>query len=228
MKLGIVTRNFGWKAGSLLLAALLWVAFSAEPDIVTEHTVPILYRGLSPQFLVTGDVPGSIELELRGPSGRLTSSNLADTVALLDVSNIDAPGERTVTIGGENLNLPRGVMFLRAVPSQLRLRFSRIAAKEVPVEVRFSGALPAGYRVASQSVDPPKLRVVGSEARVDSVNGVETDAIDLGRVTQSGEHRVNAFVKDPQLRFESSPLVTVRVNIERVAEKTGEKTGNDN
>jgi YbbR domain-containing protein len=149
-------------------------------------------------------------------------------VALLDVSNIDAPGERTVTIGGGNLNLPRGVMFLRAVPSQLRLRFSRIAAKEVPVEVRFSGALPAGYRVASQSVDPPKLRVVGSEARVDTVNGVETDAIDLGRLTQSGEHRVNAFVKDPQLRFESSPLVTVRVNIEHVAEKTGEKTGNDN
>ena len=222
MKAGIVTRNFGWKAGSLLLAVLLWVAFSAEPDIVTEHTVPILYRGLPPQFLVTGDVPTSIELELRGPSGRLTAANLADTVALLEVSNIDAPGERTVTIGGDNLNLPRGVTFLRAVPSQLRLRFSRIAAKEVPVEVRFSGALPAGYRVAAQEVDPPKLRVVGSEARVEAVAGVETDAIDLGRVTESGEYRVNAFVKDPQLRFEASPLVTVRVTIERAPDQKGQ------
>jgi hypothetical protein len=220
MKHGILTRNFGWKAGSLLSAVLLWIAFSAEPDIVTEHTVPILYRGLPTQFLVTGDVPNSIELELRGPSGRLTAANLADTVVLLDVSSIDSPGERTVTIGGENLNLPRNVTFLRAVPSQLRLRFSRIASKDVPVEVRFSGALPAGYRVASQSAEPPHLSVVGSEARVEAVTGVETDAIDLGRVTQSGEYRVNAFVKDPQVRFESSPVVTVRVTIE--------KTGNEN
>ena len=52
MKLSIITRNFGWKAGSLLLAVLLWVAFTTEPDIITEHTVPVLYRGLSPQYLV--------------------------------------------------------------------------------------------------------------------------------------------------------------------------------
>ena len=79
MKLGIFTRNFGWKAGSLLLAVLLWVAFTTEPDIITEHTVPVLYRGLSPQYLVAGDVPTSIELELRGPADELTASNLADT-----------------------------------------------------------------------------------------------------------------------------------------------------
>jgi YbbR domain-containing protein len=227
MKFSVITRNFGWKAGSLILAVLLWVAFSAEPDIVTEHTVPILYRGLPAQFLVTGDVPNSIELELRGPAGRLTASNLADTVVLLDVTDVDSPGERTVTISGENLNLPRGVTFLRAVPSQLRLRFSRIARKEVPVEVRFSGDLPPGYRVASQSVDPPRLRVVGAEGRIDLVTGVETDAIDLRRLTQSEELRVNAFVKDPQVRFESSPAVAVRVTIEKTAEKTADQTGND-
>ena len=211
----IIARNFGWKAGSLLLAVLLWVAFTTEPGIITEHTVPVLYRGLSPQYLVAGDVPTSIELELRGPADELTASNLADTVVLLDVSNVDSPGERTVTIGGENLKLPRGVTFLRAVPSQLRLRFARIAAKEVPVEIRFMGALPPGYRVASKSVEPPQLRVIGSEARVATVETVETDAIDLDRITESGTHRVNAFVKDPQVRFESSPVVTVRVTIER-------------
>lgn len=220
MKLGFLTRNFGWKAGSLLLAVLLWAAFSAEPDIVTEHTVPILYRGLPQQYLVTGNVPNSIEVELRGASGLLTASSLADTVVLLDASSVDSPGEKTVTIGSENLNLPRGVTFLRAVPSQLRLRFSRIASKDVPVEVRFSGELPSGYKIASKTVEPTTLRVVGSEARVDSVMGVETDAIDLTHATQSGTFRVNAFVNDPQIGFDSSPVVTVRIAVE--------KTGNDN
>jgi hypothetical protein len=218
MKFGILTRNLGWKAGSLVLAILLWVAFSAEPDIVTEQSVPILYRGLSPQFLVTGDVPNSVELELRGPAGQLTASNLAETVVLIDVSDIDSPGERTVTIGGQNLNLPRNVTFLRAVPSQLRLRFSRIASKDVPVEIRFTGHLPAGYRLAGQTAEPSTLRVIGSEARVAEVESVETDAIVLDRISASGSHRVNAFVSDPQVRFETSPAVTVNVTIEKAGQ----------
>ncbi|MEQ1947530.1 MAG: CdaR family protein [Bryobacteraceae bacterium] len=218
MRLGIITRNFGWKAGSLLLAVLLWIAFSTEPDIVTEHTVPILYRGLRTQFLVTGDSPNSIEVEVRGPADRLTASNLADTVVLLDVSNVDAPGERTITIGGQNLNLPREVSFLRAVPSQLRLRFARMATKDVPVEIRYVGTLPPGLRLVAQSVEPKVLRVVGAENRVDSVNTVETDAIVLDRLTRSGSLKVNAFVNDPQVRFDSSPVVTVRVTVDRTGQ----------
>ncbi|MEQ1883923.1 MAG: CdaR family protein [Bryobacteraceae bacterium] len=218
MKFSIITKNFAWKAGSLLLAILLWFAFASEPDIVTEHTVPILYRGLPAQFLVTGDSPNSIEVEVRGPADQLTASNLANTVVLLDVSNVDAPGERTITIGGRNLNLPREVSFLRAVPSQLRLRFARIASKEVPVEIRYMGTLPPGLRLSEQSVDPKALRVVGAENRVDSVDAVETDAIDLDRITQTGSYKVNTFVNDPQVRFESSPVVTVRVTIERTGQ----------
>jgi len=194
---------------------LLWIALSAEPDLVTARAVPILYRNLAPQFLVTGDVPETVRIEIRGSASQLSSSSLADTVALFDLGVIDAAGERTFTISNDNLNLPRGVTFLRAMPSQLRLRIARMAAKDVPVEVRVTGEVAPGYRLVSSTAAPATLRIAGSDGRVAAISRVETDAIDVGGLTQSAERRVNAFISDPQVRFESTPIVTVKLAIER-------------
>jgi YbbR domain-containing protein len=209
-------KNLGWKLGSLLLAVLLWLAFSSAPAVVTTHTAPVVYRNLASGWMVAGNAPETVHLELRGPAGRLTVSSLAETVALIDVANSNTSADRTFTISASNLNLPPGVTFLRAVPSQLRLRLARMAAKEVPVQVQLSGSLPPGYRLAGQSVSPERLSIAGSEARVTTVTQVQTDPIDLRSLTQSGDQRVDAFVDDPQVHFESPPQVTVHLTIERI------------
>jgi hypothetical protein len=210
-----ITKNLGWKLLSLVLAGLLWFAFSSAPLVVTTHTAPIVYDNLANGWMVTGNSPETVHLELRGPPGRLTVASLAETVVRLDLASAGSNADRTFTISESNLNLPPGVTFLRAVPSQLRLRLARLAQKEVPVEVRFSGALPAGYQLAGQSVSPGQLRIGGSETRVASVTQVETDPIDLHSLTQTADYRVDAFVDDPQVHFESPPQVTVHLIVER-------------
>jgi len=210
-------RNLGSKFGALALAVLLWIAIFGEPDLVTTHTAPVLYQNLRSGLLVTGNAPESVHIELRGPTRRLTVASLSDTVALLDLADVNGPGERTFTISAANLDLPRGVTFLRAVPSQFRLDFARLLTRDVPVRIRFSGELPKGLRLAEQRVFPEKLKIAGSENRVLSVQDVETDSVDLKSVKESGDFLVNAFVADPQVRFESSPMVTVSLTIEKTA-----------
>jgi len=210
-----ITKNLGWKLMSLVLAGLLWFVFSSAPLVVTTHTAPIVYNNLANGWMVTGNSPETVHLELRGPAGRLTVASLAETVVRFDLASAASNEDRTFTISESNLNLPPGVTFLRAVPSQLRLRLARLAQKEVPVEVRFSGSLPAGYQLAGQSVSPGQLRIGGSETRVASVTQVETDPIDLHSLTQTADYRVDAFVDDPQVHFESPPQVTVHLSIER-------------
>jgi diadenylate cyclase len=209
-------KNLGWKLVSLVLAVLLWLAFSSAPLVVTTHTAPIVYNNLANGWMVSGNSPETVHLELRGPAGRLTVASLAETVVRFDLANAGSTDDRTFTISESNLNLPPGVTFLRAVPSQLRLHLAHLAEKVVPVEVRFSSSLPAGYRLTGQSVSPQQLRIAGSEARVTSVTQVETDPIDLHRLTQSGDQRVDAFVDDPQVHFESPPQVTVHLIIEPI------------
>jgi YbbR domain-containing protein len=194
---------------------VLWFAIVGEPVLVTTHAVPILYKNLSPDLLIGSDAPDVVRVELRGPSSRLTATNLADLSVLLDLSSIGGPGERTFTLSDSDLRNAEGVTFLRAVPSQLRLQFARLLRKDVPVEVRIAAPPPAGYRVVRQEVTPERVRVAGPERRVQETEHAQTDAIDLSGVTRAAEFRVNTFVSDPQLRLESSPMVTVKVLVER-------------
>src|SRR5579862_2685990 len=152
-------KNIGWKLASLFLAVLVWLAFSSTPDVVTTYTAPIVYRNLADGWMVTGNSPESVHLELRGTAGRLTAASLSEAVVLFDLANVKTTEDRTFTISESNLNLPPGVTFLRAVPSQLRLRLARLAAKEVPVVVQYSGSLPAGYRLTGESISPERLSI---------------------------------------------------------------------
>jgi hypothetical protein len=214
----LITRNFGWKLGSLALAVLLWFSILGEPELVTTHTAPILYKGLPQGLLIGIDAIDQVRVELRGPSGKLSQDRLGEMAVLLDLSGVKGPGERTFTLSDADFHLPQGVTFLRSVPSQLRVRFARLISREVPVTVRYSAPPPAGYRVVHEQCIPDVLRVAGPEGRINAVKNAETDAIDLNGVTEGKEFKVNAFITDPQVRFEVSPAVTVKLTVEKIQE----------
>jgi len=215
-----IRRNLPWKLGSLFLAVLLWIAVEGEPELVATHSVPILYKNLSPDLVIGSDALDSVRVELRGPTSKLTAGNLSDLAVMIDLATIGGPGERTFTLSGSNLHPPQGVTVLRAEPSQLRLRFARLQRKDVPVRIRIGEPPPPGYRVAEQTATPDQVRITGPEQRVKQVESAQTDSIDLSAVTGTAEFHVNTFVADPQVGIESSSTVTVKVIVE--------KTGNTN
>ena len=210
-----LTTNLQWKILALVFAIGLWSVVVGEPELVTSHSVPIYYKNLPRELEIGSDVPDRVHLELRGPAGKLSPSSLADTSVLVDLSPVQAPGERTFTMSAASISLPVGVQLLRTVPSQLRMRFERLLVKDIPVEVRHGLDPPAGYTVKSQTATPAKLRIIGPESRVQQVEAAQTDAIDLATVVGRSEYRVHAYVADPQVRFDGSPIVTVTVQVEK-------------
>ncbi len=209
-----LTANLGWKALSLVIAGVLWFLVVGEPELVTSQPAAIFLKNLPRDLEVGSDMPDRVHLELRGPAGKLTAARLADTAVFLDLASVEGPGERTFSIGSGSLNLPRGVTFLRAVPSQLRLRFDRLMSKEVAVQVRTTGT--RGLEVVRQEVQPAMLKVTGPENHVQQIDSAQTDPIDLSKIAKQGQFTVHAYVADPQVRFETSPLVTVKVWIQRL------------
>lgn len=211
----LITRNFGWKLGSLTLSVLLWFSLLGEPELVTTHTAPILYKGLPQGMLIGSEAVDQVRVELRGPSGKMSSDRLAEMAVMLDLSDVREPGERTFTLSDTDFHLPQGVTFLRSVPSQLRIRLARMMTRDVPVNIRIYAPPAAGYRIVRQEAVPGALRIVGPEGSVTSITGAETDAIDLSGVTGNREIKVNAFLADPQVRFENSSVVTVKFTVEK-------------
>lgn len=208
--------NLQWKLLSLLIALGLWLVLVQEPELVTSHSVPVFFKDLPRDMEIGSDVPDRVHVEVRGPSGKLTPEMFSDTAVLVDLSGVHTVGERTFTVNSASLNLPVGVRFLRAVPSQVRLRFDRVLSKDVKVQVRIGNPQPPGYRVMGHAVEPETLRITGPEGRVRQIDSAQTDPIDLSGVFSESEFRVHAYVSDPQVRFEGTPVVTVKVFVARI------------
>jgi len=213
----MLTENLLWKLFSLAVAFGFWWALAGETEVATSVPASVQYRNVPPELELNTDDIQRLFLKVRGPAARLSTASLSQTMLVLDLENATQPGEQTFTIGPKNLRLPPGVSLVRVVPPQVRVRLERRAFKDVPVEVRFAGPPPHGYRVVKQQVQPSRLRLVGPESRLEQVGPVQTDPIDLSSKLANAEFRVPVFLPDPQVRFdEPDPVVTVRVTLEKI------------
>lgn len=211
-----VLENLGWKLLSVALAVLLWFALVGDPRVVTSISVPVQFRNIPPDLEISSPPPATVHLEVEGSAAQLRTDHLSSVAVVLDLKPVFRPGERTFTLDSSNVTLPAGVRLVRAIPAQIRLRFERRLSRDIPVQVRFAGPPPAGYRIASQEVRPRTVRVIGPESHVNRVEFAETDPVDLSGVVGEEEFQVQAFVADPQVRLETPPSVTVRVVVEKI------------
>jgi YbbR domain-containing protein len=219
----IFTRNLGWKVASLFIAVALWIAVVREPELATSLSVPIEFKGIPDDLDISSNVPDRVRLELRGPSGRLSRDYLSDLAVILDLSDA-RPGERTYNVRPANINLPSGVDFYRAIPSQITLRFDKLLTREVEIALGpLAKGPPEGYHVRSYSIQPLKTRVRGPEQLVRNITRVSIDPVDLSGVVSQAEFHTHVNVGDPQVRLEAPADVILKITLEKTNPKDTKK-----
>ncbi len=207
----LLTENIAAKLFSILIAFLLWVALVDEPELIETVTVPVEYRNLAGHLDLSPDAPNRIQLQVRGPRGRLNEVSPERTNIVLDLSGMRDPSARTFTIQAESINLPPSVSLVRAMPSQLRVKLERRLYKEVPVVLAFEAPLPPSFKVPPVTIQPSTVRVVGPESRVLAATSIPTEPIVVADMNSSAPLRVNVLLSDPELSIVGSPVVTVTV-----------------
>ncbi len=207
----LLTENMAAKLFSLLMAALLWVAVVDEQELIETVTVPVEYRNLANDLDLSPDAPSRIQLQVRGPRGRLNDVSPDKTNIVLDLAGMNEPSARTFTIQAEAINLPPTVTLVRAMPSQLRVTLERRVFKDLPVVVNYEDRELASQIISTQ-IEPPLVRVVGPQSRIDRTTMLSTEPINLKQLGDAQSVRVNVLLTDPELSVVGSPLVTVRLN----------------
>ncbi|MGE5488441.1 MAG: YbbR-like domain-containing protein [bacterium] len=207
--------NLALRGFSLAAATVLWATFVASPPLVRSVSASIELRNVPAGLEISSEVPTNVYLEISGPSAQLHSMNFAGEAVVLDLGSVNRPGEHTFTIEPGNIELPPGMRVIRAIPSQIRLRFERRATAQLPVRVRLAAPPPEGFVIVREIVSPPTLAIAGPESHVRRATYAETDPIELVPGVGWQVHQVQSFVRDSYLQVESSPAVTVSIELAR-------------
>jgi YbbR domain-containing protein len=207
--------NFWLKVAALAAAVTIWTFSVTEPEIERVLEAEPQYINVPDGLEIDPDQAHRLTVVIRGVRRKLDEIAAGPLNADLDLSEARGPGEHTFTVTGSSLNLPRGIEFVRAVPSQLHLRLEPRVRREVPVEPRFVGAPDGGYVLDSYTVTPPVLTIVGPHNRLSLLQAVTTDRIDLSGTAGAKNFQTAAFVTDPYVRFEGDAHVTVNVEMRR-------------
>ena len=211
----LLTHNFGWKLLSLLGGFLVWLSIGNDPDLATILSAPVQFKNYPKDLEISSVITDTIDVETRGPSGLLRDWRSARLSAVIDLSNVKVAGERTFTLTSKEVKLPRGVELVRTIPAQLRFTFENRASRELRVDVPVSGELPAGITGITTEVVPPTLTITGPESRVRAAKNAVTDPIDLSQVRGDSRQQVAVYVAESQVRFFTTPQVTVKIHAER-------------
>jgi hypothetical protein len=116
----IFLQHAGLKISALAIAAVLWVAYNSEPVVETGYSAPLLLVNVPPGLQVTGDVPSSVRLRLRGRLGRLRRVDPAELSVSADCSQARA-GSQFIRLAPNMVSAPNGPEIVSITPPQIEV-----------------------------------------------------------------------------------------------------------
>lgn len=154
-----VAQNWQLKLLAVALAVLLWVVVSAEQITTAWLPVPLVIRNTDSDYrLESLDAPEEVEVRLSGSARDILDLMLRRPSFVLSLSDIQNPVE-TRFLEPRMLQLPpqMEVTPLDVRPSSVRLEFTRIAIKRVPVRARLAGQLGPEWAVVDTLIGDPSF-----------------------------------------------------------------------
>ena len=217
--LDLFTRNFGLKVAAFGLALLLWVSVRAERQERRElPSIPVRVTLDDPEWTLRGDpLPATVEVRVSGSARSLFQVALDRPVLVIPVDRVSSE-DTAVVLNREWLRMasPPGVTVEDIQPSSVRLSFERVRAATAPVIPRVRGELPGGLVLSAPPVpEPATVRLLGPVGRVDAMEAVRLQPVDLGElewdrplrvaVDTAGFGRVRVSPDTVTLRFSAEP-----------------------
>lgn len=212
-----IFRNLGLKLFALGLAGVVWVTVSAErreQRIERTFDVPLALVGVPSDLVVTKGLQPSANVRLRGPLSTirgLSSQTLEATIDLRDIR----PGENSVFIRAQEINIPSGVEVLAINPPKLTLTVEPRRQKYATVRPFLVGDPPPNHQVVDVTVEPPNAIVSGPLSAVREFAEVATERIILSGRTSTFSTRVGVVSDNPIVRIIEPQSVRVTVLVER-------------
>jgi YbbR domain-containing protein len=215
---GLLRRFFtglGYKLLALLIAFLIWAGLLTGRTTYRDVEATVDLGGVGGGMVVSGDVPETIPIRVRGKGIEVIRMQDEDFNVSLRLDNF-GPGRHVYTVsksdivyrGSRNIEID-GVLGTDAFEIEIQKRI----AKSVPVRVQFEGRPRIGYYLGFSTVTPAKTTFFGPEPVMNSLDYV-TVTIDVTGAKNPIKAIRTVEPPLPGVTVIGAREVEVRVNVE--------------
>jgi YbbR domain-containing protein len=206
-------RHFGAKVFAVAAAVLLWVMVSGEETVERGLRVPLELQQSPAGLEISGELPTTVDIRLRGGSAALSRLAPGDVVAVLDLRGA-RPGQRVFPLTPEQVRAPFGIAIVQVSPSAIAMTFEASLSRRVPIKPAVDGTPAPGFEIGRMDADPPTVEVTGPESAVKRVTEVVTEPVPVTGARERVRETVTVGVLDPALRITGAKSAVVTVAIQ--------------
>ena len=213
--LGRLLHNWPVKALSLAAAILLLVFHDISRLEERFFSVPLELE-LPEGYVPASNYPDNVRISLRGESEEIFRILEEDIRAYVDLTEHDNAGEFKEPIRVERLGTARGIepLEIGVEPLEVTITLEETMQKGVEVRPSLSGFPPTGYELTQYQISPSTVEIEGPRSRVEELEKVETEDIELTGRREDFSVRVRLERPDPLVDFLGGDVVEFRGIVE--------------
>lgn len=175
----IFVEDLKMKLLALGITLVLWFAVTGQRKPMTKRIAGVQLSFVhADDMAISNDPPNRVDITLTGSNNELAQINpmgLLATVVLAD----HVPGVRVIRLSSDrvNIELPEGVKIDGFQPANVSVRLEPRVERQLDVNLKLEGTVPAGYEVYSATANPSKVRVRGPASILSGIKQASTESI---------------------------------------------------
>lgn len=208
-----LSTNIRLKLLAVAFAAALWFFVAGQSDTEVGFLVPLGFKGIPKEMVMTSSPPEDVEVRVGGPKFIINNLSPSQIIVEIDLSAA-REGLNTVRLAPKDVSTPIGVGVLRVRPSSIDVRMEKLVSLSLPVKVKLAGKPAEGFRVAGVTASPKSVNASGTQKDIRTMGGVYTRPVDISGLDATANFTVPLEIPPHEFRSVSAETVTVKVKIE--------------
>lgn len=175
----ILSKNLSLKFLAVVLAAALWFFVAGQSSTEVGFLVPIGYKGVPKDLIITSTPPDEVDVRVTGPKLLINNLSSSKIIAEVDLSGADE-GLNTYRFKPSDITTPMGVKVLSLKPASVEVRMERLETRTIRVKPVIKGRPAKGYEVVDIIVSPATVDVTSVKKGLQTIESIGTVPLDIG------------------------------------------------
>ncbi len=217
-----LTRDWGIKLVSLILAIGLWYYAVGEEGIEVTRNVPLEIKVLSPQMSILKTSAKTVQVTFRTPRGLLSELATEEIRALHAIDGkINKAGDYSFRLEAREIRIKTPqVRILKVEPESIQVTLDEMIVKKVEIQPQFTGEPAFGYNLRKNEIElnPNAVLVEGPKRQLEKLDGIKTESLNLVGRTRSFRQTVSLDLPAP-VKLIGEPLIDIYVPIQEESDE---------